>query len=160
MSEQMRERVYRFDDFEIDVGRSCLRRSGHEVHLRRKAFDVLVVLVSRRGLAASKQELIDACWSGAAVTDDTLVQCIGHIRRALGDEAEEPTYVRTVPKLGYRFLAEVQEVAALRVDETRLDEQPPTPQADPPSQEPAMPSCGRRGLASLQLCSVRAGCCR
>jgi tetratricopeptide (TPR) repeat protein/DNA-binding winged helix-turn-helix (wHTH) protein len=101
---------YVFGPFEIDPQNGSLRRDGAEVHLRRKTFQVLVYLIEQRHRTVSKQELWDQLWSGCAVTDDALVQCVKDIRRALQDDPRTPIYVRTVPRLGYRFIGEVSEL--------------------------------------------------
>jgi TolB-like protein/DNA-binding winged helix-turn-helix (wHTH) protein/Tfp pilus assembly protein PilF len=70
------------------------------IHLRRQSSEVLAALASHFGEVVSREELIAAVWKGVATTDDSLIQCIGDIRRALGKEA-----VETYPKIGYRLAA-------------------------------------------------------
>ena len=60
----------------------------------------------------TKQELLDAVWPETAVTENTLTQRIREIREALGDEAQEPRFVRTLARVGYRFVGEVREEPA------------------------------------------------
>jgi TolB-like protein/DNA-binding winged helix-turn-helix (wHTH) protein len=74
---------------------------GDPVELRPQAFAVLAHLAANPGRVIGKAELIDAVWQGLAVTDDSLVQCIHEIRRALHDDAR--TVIRTVPRRGYLF---------------------------------------------------------
>jgi Tol biopolymer transport system component/DNA-binding winged helix-turn-helix (wHTH) protein len=88
-----------FGDFVLDVGRDCLMQAGRPVHLRPQAYYTLAYLVARAGRLVSKAELATAVWNGRAVTDDSLVQCIGDIRRALGDG--EGRRLRTVRGRGY-----------------------------------------------------------
>jgi hypothetical protein len=57
----------------------------------------------------SREELIEHVWQGAAVTDDALVQRIVDLRKAFGDDSRHPRFIKTVPKAGYRFIAEVEE---------------------------------------------------
>ncbi len=102
--------IYRFEDVEIDASRRSVTRSGHEQHLRQQTFQVLLYLLERRQRLVTKEELIENVWQGIAVTDNALVQCIGDIRRTLGDDSRHPRFVRTFPKLGYHFIAAVQEV--------------------------------------------------
>jgi adenylate cyclase len=94
-----------FGRFMLDLDRGCLLANGAEVPLRPKTFAVLKVLVGNAGRLISKDELIAAVWQNGAVTDDALVQSVGELRRALGDEKSE--MIRTVPRRGYRFDAEV-----------------------------------------------------
>jgi DNA-binding winged helix-turn-helix (wHTH) protein len=90
-----------FDAFTLDVSRGCLRRGGEDVKLRPKSFDVLKYLVENPGRLVGKEELIRAVWRNAFVTDNSLVQCLIEIRRALGDDAQ--AIIRTVPRRGYIF---------------------------------------------------------
>lgn len=76
---------------------------GQEATLRPQSFAVLRLLIARTGRLVTKDELQAAVWPGVIVTDDSLVQCIGEIRRALGDDAR--ALVETVPRRGYRLVA-------------------------------------------------------
>ena len=82
--------------------RPCATASGAAIPLRPQAFAVLRCLAERPGRLVSKDELMAAVWPGIAVTDDSLVQAVGDIRRAIGDEAH--AVVRTVPRRGYRLV--------------------------------------------------------
>ena len=103
------KQIYRFDRVEVDLARECLILDGEERHLRQKAFQVLVYLLERRGRLVSKIELFESVWHQTAVTDDVLVQCIKEIRRATGDDTQNPRFIKTVPKSGYRFIGDVEE---------------------------------------------------
>jgi TolB-like protein len=86
----------------VDLVAETLRdRDGRPVELRPRAFAVLRHLVENPGRLVTKNELIAAVWPGLAVTDDSLVQCIHEIRRALGDEAR--SVLKTVPRRGYKL---------------------------------------------------------
>jgi DNA-binding winged helix-turn-helix (wHTH) protein len=78
-------RQYRFGDFHLDLEGGFLLGGGEEVALRAKSFEVLTYLVERQGQLVAKTELIDAVWRDAAVTDNSLAQCLVEIRRALDD---------------------------------------------------------------------------
>jgi DNA-binding winged helix-turn-helix (wHTH) protein/TolB-like protein/Flp pilus assembly protein TadD len=93
--------VFSFDEFRLDVTRGALLQSDTEIRLRPKSFDVLHYLIENQGRLISKDELIEHVWQGTAVTDDSLVQCLKDIRRALGDSAQE--IIKTVPRRGYIF---------------------------------------------------------
>lgn len=110
MSNTFRQPAYRFDDFEIDVARGDFKSSGKTVHLRPKNFQVLVYLIEHRGRDVSKDQLMTGVWKDTAVVEDVLVQSIKDIRRVLGDDSRNPRYVRTIPKVGYRFIGEVEEI--------------------------------------------------
>ena len=94
-------RVYVFGDFTLDVDRASLYRSGEEISLRPKAFDVLRYLVDRQGKLVSRNELHDAIWGKSVVTDDAVTQCLIDIRKALTDSSQ--SIIRTVPRRGYVF---------------------------------------------------------
>src|SRR4051812_22201505 len=94
---------FAFDDYVLDIARGCLLRDGHEVTLRPKTFAVLRYLVEHMGELVSKETLLAAVWPNLIVTDDTLVQSIGELRRAFAEAGRE--YITTVPRRGYRFEA-------------------------------------------------------
>ncbi len=98
-------RTRSFDGFTLDLTRGCLLRGTQEVKLPPKPFDALKYLVENPGRLISKAELIKALWPDTAVTDDSLVQCLREVRRALGDEAQQ--IIKTVPRRGYIFDKEV-----------------------------------------------------
>lgn len=106
-------KVFKFGACELDLTRSCLRRDGREVHLRQKAFQVLVHLIQCRGRLVTKDELFTDVWPDTAVTDDVLVQVVKELRRTLGDDPHHPEFIKTVPKAGYRFICEVAEAGPL-----------------------------------------------
>jgi TolB-like protein/DNA-binding winged helix-turn-helix (wHTH) protein len=91
--------VYRFAGFALDVARGTLSRDGIESRLRPKSHAVLRYLVEHPGRLVSKQELLDAVWGSAIVTEDSLTQCVIEIRRAMGDA--EQRLLRTVPRQGF-----------------------------------------------------------
>jgi len=99
--------IYRFGEFELEPRERRLRRFGQPLALTPKAFDMLVLLVRHAGHIQSKDELMSALWPRGFVDEATLTNHVWQIRRALGDTAKTPQYVETVPKRGYRFLAEV-----------------------------------------------------
>jgi eukaryotic-like serine/threonine-protein kinase len=99
--------VYRIENIEISASQCRVSRDGAERHLRRQAFQVLLYLIQQHDRAVGREELIQSVWHGAAVTDDSLGQCISEIREALGDSSRNPRYIRTLPKIGYQFIAPV-----------------------------------------------------
>ena len=103
-------RLYRLDGIEIDTAQVCLRRNGQEEHLRAKTFQVLIYLLERRDRVVTKNELIEQIWAGAAVSDNTLDQCVAEIRRLVGDNSRQRKFIKTVPRTGYRFIGDVQEI--------------------------------------------------
>src|SRR6266699_46714 len=100
----------RFANYVLDLNRGCLLLDGREIVLRPKTFAVLQYLVENSGRLVSKDELFAAVWPNLAITDDVLVQSVGELRRALGDNG--PRLIRTIPRRGYRLESEVSSVAA------------------------------------------------
>src|ERR1700730_10102906 len=96
----------RFGSFVLDLARGELLHGAQQVPLRRQAFDTLRYLIEHSGSVVSKTELVEAVWtSPPANPDDSIVQCIKEIRKALGDE--DRWMIRTVAGTGYEFKGEV-----------------------------------------------------
>lgn len=99
-----------FDRYVLDAQRGSLFCDGEEIALRPKTFAILTYLVENPRRLVSKDEIFAAVWPNLAVTDDTLVQSIGEMRRALGDDGAR--LIKTVPRRGYRFETEVSAAGA------------------------------------------------
>ena len=109
--------VLSFPPFRLDIANQRLLRElpdgGHEqLALRPKAFGVLCYLVERPGQLVTDQELLDALWPGVFVQPEAVKSQIYDIRQILGDAAKTPRYIQTVPRRGYRFVAQVDSGAA------------------------------------------------
>ena len=100
--------TYRFGDFEVDLERFQLLRGGQPVVIEPKAMDLLVLLIRRGDKLVSKNEIMDALWPDATVTENALTRLIAQLRKALGDDAATPKFIATVPTRGYRFIGELQ----------------------------------------------------
>ena len=100
--------IYRCGQVEVDTSLACLKRAGQEEYLRPKTFQVLRYLLEHHDRLVTKEELLENVWKGTAVTDDSLVQLIVEIRKALGDDSRRPRLIKTIPKIGYRFIGEVE----------------------------------------------------
>jgi DNA-binding winged helix-turn-helix (wHTH) protein len=111
---------YRFDDFALDTGTRRLMRGATEIHLSPKAFDLLRILVVNCARVAPKAELIDALWPDTHVLETNLASLVAEIRQALGDSADHPRYIRTVHRIGYWFIGDVE-----AEDGAVADERPP-----------------------------------
>jgi DNA-binding winged helix-turn-helix (wHTH) protein len=107
---------YRFGKFTADEHRRQLMRDGCEVHLSPRAFDLLITLLQARPRALSKTELHATLWPNSFVTDANLSMLVAEIRRALGDAAPAPRFVRTVQRHGYAFQADATEIVETDVD--------------------------------------------
>ena len=99
---------YRFDRFTLDHDTRQLLSNGDEVHVSPKAFDLLALLVTNRARAVSKAELQERLWPSTFVQETNLATLAAEIRRALGDSAASPRFVRTVYGFGYRFVGDVR----------------------------------------------------
>jgi adenylate cyclase len=100
-SAQTRGKRLSFDRYVLDLDRGCLLLDGSEIALRPKTFSVLQYFVENRGRLLTKDDIFAAVWPNLSVTDDTLVQSIVELRRALGSDG--PRLVKTIPRRGYRF---------------------------------------------------------
>lgn len=129
--------VYRFGDCSVDLAARELRRGGAAVTLSPKVFDVLAYLIEHRDRAVGRDELIAAVWGRADVSDALLGQVVLKVRRAVGDTGEEQHAIRTVPRFGYHWVADidVEERAA-----PAKSIEPPSTQTD--AIEPIVPSAG------------------
>jgi class 3 adenylate cyclase/DNA-binding winged helix-turn-helix (wHTH) protein/predicted ATPase len=94
-----------FADFRLDPDNACLWRGTQLVALTPKAFDVLHYLVTHPDRLVTKDTLLDIVWPKTAVSEAVVRIAIGELRRALGDPAQAPRFIATVPRWGYRFVA-------------------------------------------------------
>src|ERR1700674_313137 len=101
--------TYRFGPFTFDSRPRRLLRDGREVHVSPKAFDLLLLLVDNRSRAMSKADLLKHLWPSTFVLETNLAGLIAEVRRALGDAADEPRFVRTMHRFGYCFIGSVHE---------------------------------------------------
>jgi TolB-like protein/DNA-binding winged helix-turn-helix (wHTH) protein len=98
---------YRFGEFCLDAGERRLDRSGVEISLAPKVFDTLLLLVESPGHLIEKEEFMRRLWPETFVGDDALARNISILRKVLGGSSESQSAIATVPKKGYRFVAEV-----------------------------------------------------
>ncbi len=102
------ELTYCFGPFRLVPRRQLLLLDGRPVKLGGRAFELLQLLVQRRGELVSKTELMAAAWPGTFLHDSNLKVNMWSLRRALGDTQTEPVYIATVARRGYKFIADVQ----------------------------------------------------
>ena len=166
--------LYEFGPFRLDPAEHVLVRDGEPVALRPKEFAVLVALVENHGHALTKDELLQAVWSGQLVEEGNINRQISALRKALGETSDEPQYIETIPKVGYRFVAPVREIrdrsadmvlerhtiARIITEEEVLDGRG---EAEPPTGPKALPASGgeeanrRRSLALAAVVVLLAG---
>ena len=95
--------LVRFGSHTLDTHRRQLLDGDRPVHLSPKAFDALAILVARRPNAVTKEELHARLWPDTFVVDANLSVLVAEIRRALGDDAQTPRFIRTLHRIGYAF---------------------------------------------------------
>lgn len=97
--------IYEFDDFRLDLREKTLSRGGNPVPITPKAFDTLAVLVENSGRLLEKNELMDLIWGDRFVEEGNLAFNIKVLRKVLRDDADQPRFIETVRRRGYRFIA-------------------------------------------------------
>ncbi len=122
--------LYKFGGFELLVGEGALRRDGADVPITPKMSEMLVVLVREHGKIVSKEKLLSEVWPDSYVEEGNITYNIRQLRKALGDDAQSPIFIETIPRRGYRFIADVEEVP--QASELPVDD-PETPDNNPPT---------------------------
>lgn len=105
--QEERGAIYKFEDVTIDSGEFRVLKNNEVRKITPRAFEVLIYLVENAGRIVSKQDLFDEVWKENFVTDNALTRMIKEIRQVIGDDADAPIYIETVPKRGYRFIAKI-----------------------------------------------------
>ena len=133
--------IIRFGNFEVDRRTGELRRGGIRIKLGGQPFDVLVSLLEKPGQVVTREELHEKLWSQDTFVDfeHGLNKAINKVREALGDDADNPRFVETLPRRGYRLLVPV--TMSARQEAAVVETQPP---ADPGKQPLSAPSLGSR----------------
>lgn len=110
--------VYRFGSYEADVANRQLRRDGLNVRLQGQPFDILALLLEHAGNLVTREQLRARLWSASTVVefDHSVHTAVTKLREALGDDADNPRFVATVPRHGYRFIAPVAGPALITPD--------------------------------------------
>ena len=128
------EKFYRFDGLTVDCENFRVQKDGQTLALTPLAFDVLLFLIRNNGRVVEKQELFDHVWKETFVSDNALTKIVKEIRHAFADDASTPRYIVTVPKRGYRFIAELSKppaaadgVKAFRIPNDPVENENPGP---------------------------------
>jgi TolB-like protein/DNA-binding winged helix-turn-helix (wHTH) protein/Flp pilus assembly protein TadD len=142
--------VLRFDVFELDNRAGELRKNGVKLRLRGQPLQVLTILLERSGNVVTREELRAQLWPADTFVDfdHSLHNSIARLREVLGDSAETPRYIETLPRRGYRFITPVEEVQApvISPESSKKTGEPP---------QVAIPTRQRRGLIlTLLLCGA------
>ena len=102
------ERItYAFGPFELNPAQRVLLCQRQPVGLTARCFDLLWLLISNRHRMLSREELFETLWEGVCVEDANLTVNVSSLRKALGEDRRERRYIATLPRRGYRFVAEV-----------------------------------------------------
>src|SRR5437870_10429035 len=101
--------VLRFGTFEVDVRAGEVRKQGVRIKLQEQPFHVLTILLQRSGEVVTREELRSQIWPADTFVDfdNSLNTAINKLREALGDSADNPRFIETLPRRGYRFIAPV-----------------------------------------------------
>ena len=137
----MADLQYRFGPFLVDRARYRVLRGEAVLDLTPKLLDLLLYLLDHAGALVTKEQLLDALWPDANVTDNALAQAVSELRDALGDDAGTPKFIKTIARRGYRFIAPVDVVS-------------PTPDTSHKIQRTAAPHVDDRGLAVMDFANV------
>jgi DNA-binding winged helix-turn-helix (wHTH) protein len=131
-----------FGSFEADLGSGELRRSGIRVRLQSQPFRLLALLVERQGELVSREVLQAELWGNDTTVnfDHSIGMAVNKLREALGDSAENPRFIETLARRGYRFIAPVQIIQP---------QSQPTPVNEPPGERPRLPKAFWPGLSAV-----------
>jgi TolB-like protein/DNA-binding winged helix-turn-helix (wHTH) protein len=99
---------FRLGGWLVEPALNRISQGQKRVHLRPRVMDVLVYLAHHRGEVTSADELLEHVWAGRVVTSASIYAALNHLREALGDDAQQPQYIRTIPRRGYRLIADVE----------------------------------------------------
>jgi TolB-like protein/DNA-binding winged helix-turn-helix (wHTH) protein/Flp pilus assembly protein TadD len=119
---------FRLGEWEVRPAEGLLVGLQGRRHLQPKCIDVLMCLAEHAGQVVSRENILQQVWGTRAVTDEPLTRCVGDLRRELGDTRDEPRYVQTIPKRGYRLIAKIT----------------PTDKPEPSPEPPIEPERGSR----------------
>ena len=109
-------RFYEFGNFRLDSLKRTLQKDGEFIPLKGKAFDLLLFLVTSKGEILTHDQILDVVWEGTFVEQANLKKNISTLRKVLDEQPDESNYIQTLPKKGYRFVADVHKI----VDEQHI----------------------------------------
>src|SRR6516225_7170913 len=137
--------VLRFGTFEVDLRAGELRKQGKRIKIQDQPFHVLTVLLQHSGEVVTREELRNQNWPPDTFVDfdNSLNTAINKLREALGDSADNPRFIETLPRRGYRFLA-----PATGHGQKKLTRSAPGLKIAVISVVAAMVTCGCRGIES------------
>ncbi len=104
--------LYELGPFRVDTLKRRLKRGDEDLELTPKAFEILVVLIERAGQLVEKDDLMRVVWPDTVVEESNLAQQISTLRKALGETADHPEYIVTIPRRGYRLVVPVRQTTS------------------------------------------------
>lgn len=149
--------LYEFGPFRLDPNQRLLLRAEKHKRLSPMVFDLLLFLVQRSGQLVKKDEIIEHLWSDTIVEEGNLTNNVSILRKELGDTGKDPKFIQTVPKHGYRFVAEVKILEAGGIKEetsTERGEVAPTSGVKEDAHEAATPHHTTRTFKVLLIASL------
>ena len=150
-----REQSYEFGPFKLDPAEHLLLRDSEAVSITPKSFDLLVALVENRGHLVTKEELMERVWPDSFVEEANLSVKMSELRRALGEAPSANRYIETVPRRGYRFVAEVTKLNGETLGHLAVDQEPEqSEQTDQIASDNAWPPSGESFPNYLQGCRI------
>ena len=93
----------------LDEKCHCLKQGEEIIHLEPKITRFIAYLAARAGEPISREQLLDEVWPGTVVSDESLTNAVNKIRKAFGDSSQNPQVIETIPKMGYRLVANVSQ---------------------------------------------------
>ena len=118
---------FEFDEFRLEVNEKLLLRRGEPVPLTPKTFQLLLLLVLNHGHLSKKDEIMSTVWPDSFVEEGNLSYTVRLLRKALDDDRQHPRFIETVPKAGYRFIAEVNHVRSWEATPEKSKADPVSP---------------------------------
>src|SRR5215467_5960729 len=127
---------YRFDSFIVDFSAREFVRDGERIHLQEQPFQLLVMLLERSNQIVTREELRKRLWPANVVVDfdHRLTNAITRLREVLGDDADSPRFIETVPRVGYRFIYPLAALPVAGITAGRSSNGPAGPDLPLPAQ--------------------------
>jgi DNA-binding winged helix-turn-helix (wHTH) protein/tetratricopeptide (TPR) repeat protein len=147
---QIIKHSYEFGPFQLDLENRLLSHNGETVALAPKVFEMLLLLIERRGQVVKKEEMMKTLWPDRYVEISNLTQNIFLLRKILGEESGKAQYIETIPKRGYRFIGTVKEIQA-EVKETFETEPGEEPETETQPEILTRPDEARISIAVLPM---------
>ena len=150
--------IFRFGVFELDSSLGELRKHGYRVHLQQQPFCILCMLLERPGKLVTREEIQEKLWSTDTFVDfdRSLNRAVTKLRQALGDDAESPRFIETLPRRGYRLLVPVEIRSVVSSTATVDTPNVPALPSGNPSLEPTLPAVLSPSWTAFRQWAVRA----